>query len=159
MSFKLDMDGRTEFVSVDHLKQPVLEANFNSCNTTDPVASYPAFPASTSTDTPLTQKGADPPYTSHAGRRVHWPKKLSKTIYIWFYLTYFFLFWSPFTPVMNKTLLCSVCTIVLAACVCEINSLCVLHSSWNIQYFCITVNLWMFSKRKKKFFYELLSSI
>ena len=84
--FKLDMNGRTEFVSVDHLKKAHFECDITDLNVLDtpkfnPLQSplitatpFSLYPSSTNTP-PQTNKL----YRTKSGRAVHWPKRLFKT--------------------------------------------------------------------------------
>ncbi|XP_029651502.1 mucin-2-like [Octopus sinensis] len=90
--FTIEMNGHTETVSVDRLKKAYFEASSSLDYTvatptyaplTTPSPSQTPLPSPAPTTTPSPSTGApSTPYITRSGRTVHWPKKLSKTIYI-----------------------------------------------------------------------------
>ena len=80
--FKLDMNGRTEIVSVDHLNKAHFECDTTDLNVVDtpnfnplqsPLHTPTPSPSSPLTPDPLPQ--TEKLYTTKSGRTVHWPKK------------------------------------------------------------------------------------
>ncbi|XP_014782566.1 uncharacterized protein LOC106878002 [Octopus bimaculoides] len=104
--FTIDMNGRTETVSVDWLKRAHFEVstsfdNTNATPTFEPTHAPLTTPSPThaplttpspthvllTTPAPTTpssslQPALSRPYVTRTGQTVHWPKKLAKTIYI-----------------------------------------------------------------------------
>ncbi|XP_029655667.1 uncharacterized protein LOC115229461 [Octopus sinensis] len=98
---KLDINGRSETVSVDRLKRAYFEVSTSFDDPTSttivepshaplttppfthaPLTTPPFTHAPLSTPTSSSQPASNKPYVMRSGRTVHWPKKLSKTIYI-----------------------------------------------------------------------------
>ncbi|XP_029634956.1 uncharacterized protein K02A2.6-like [Octopus sinensis] len=94
--FELDINGRLETVSVDHLKRAYFEVSpffddttatttFESSHaplTTPPLTHAPLSTPTLATPPSSLQPASNKPYVTRSGRTVHWPKKLSKTIYV-----------------------------------------------------------------------------
>ncbi|XP_014779480.1 uncharacterized protein LOC106875744 [Octopus bimaculoides] len=93
-SFSLDIDGRAETVSVDRLRRAHFEVStpFDDTPTTptfDPLQppTHPPVHAPLTTPSPTSPPSSllpntNKPYVTRTGRTVHWPQKLTRTIYI-----------------------------------------------------------------------------
>ncbi|XP_014771143.1 uncharacterized protein LOC106869797 [Octopus bimaculoides] len=96
---KIDANGRMETVSIDRLKKAYFDKTTSSIDNTDippfqplhtplstpsPTHTHLSSPTHTPVKTPPSslKTTTSEPYVTRSGRTVHWPKKLSKTIYI-----------------------------------------------------------------------------